>query len=40
MKPWKTIEEVITRANNTTYGLAGVVITNDMNLAEKCVREV
>lgn len=40
MKPWKTIDEVIERANNTTYGLAGVVITKDMNFAEKCVREV
>lgn len=28
-----TIEEVIERANNTTYGLAASVITNDINKA-------
>lgn len=30
---FKTIEEVIERANNTTYGLAAAVITNDINKA-------
>ncbi|XP_030650235.1 retinal dehydrogenase 2 isoform X1 [Chanos chanos] len=30
---FKTIEEVIERANNTTYGLAAAVFTNDINKA-------
>lgn len=30
---FKTIEEVIDRANNTEYGLAGAVFTNDINKA-------
>ena len=30
---FKTIEEVITRANDTTYGLAGYVMTRDINKA-------
>ena len=30
---FKTIEEVIERANNTEYGLAAAVFTNDVNKA-------
>lgn len=30
---FKTIEEVIERANNTDYGLAAAVFTNDINKA-------
>jgi acyl-CoA reductase-like NAD-dependent aldehyde dehydrogenase len=29
MEPWKTIEEVIERANDTKYGLAAYVFTED-----------
>ena len=31
MKPWKTLDEVIERANNTKYGLAAYVFSNDFN---------
>ncbi|KAL4432607.1 hypothetical protein ABPG74_004900 [Tetrahymena malaccensis] len=40
LKPWKTVEEVIERANNTKYGLAGVVITKNMSLSDKLIREI
>jgi len=40
LKPWKTIDEVIQRANNTKYGLAAVVITNDMATSEKMVKSI
>lgn len=40
LKPWKTLEEVIERVNNTTYGLAGVVITKNMAVSERLVREI
>ena len=30
---FKTIDEVIERANNTTYGLAGYVFTKDIDKA-------
>lgn len=35
-----TLEEVIERANNTTYGLAAAVITNDINKALQFSRAV
>lgn len=40
LKPWKTLDEVVARANNTRYGLAAVVLTNDMSVSEKLVREI
>ena len=30
---FKMVEEVIERANNTTYGLAAGIMTNDLNKA-------
>ena len=40
MKPFKTVAEVIERANDTTYGLGAGVWTKDMNKAEKFTREI
>lgn len=40
LKPWKTLDEAITRANNTRYGLAAVVLSKDMTVTEKCAREL
>ena len=37
---FKTVDEVIRRANDTTYGLAAGVITNDINKALKVVNSV
>jgi aldehyde dehydrogenase (NAD+) len=38
--PFKNIDEVIGRANNTHYGLAAAVWTNDLNKAHTFAREV
>jgi len=38
--PFKNIDEVIQRANNTYYGLAAAVWTNDLNKAHTFAREV
>jgi aldehyde dehydrogenase (NAD+) len=38
--PFKNIDEVIDRANNTFYGLAAAVWTNDLNKAHTFAREV
>jgi aldehyde dehydrogenase (NAD+) len=38
--PFKSIDEVIQRANNTYYGLAAAVWTNDLNKAHTFAREV
>jgi len=40
MKPFKTLEEAIERANNTTYGLAASVYTKNMNVAELFTRKI
>ena len=40
MKPFKTMEEALERANDTNYGLAGGIFTSNMNIAEKCTREL
>lgn len=40
LKPWKTFDEVIKRANNTRYGLAAYLITNHMGNIERYTREV
>jgi aldehyde dehydrogenase (NAD+) len=40
MKPFKTADEVLTRANDTTYGLAAGVFTANMNRAEYFVRNL
>jgi len=40
LKPWRTYDEVIERANNTRYGLAAVVITKDMNASDKLIRSL
>ncbi|RIA85492.1 aldehyde dehydrogenase [Glomus cerebriforme] len=40
LKPFNTIEEVIKRANNTKFGLAAGVWTNNYLKAEKVVREI
>ena len=37
---FKTVDEVIKRANDTTYGLAAGVITNDINKALKVISSV
>ena len=37
---FKTVDEVIRRANDTTYGLAAGVITNDINKALKVIGSV
>ena len=37
---FKTVDEVIKRANDTTYGLAAGVITNDINKALKVINSV
>ena len=37
---FKTVEEVIERANNTTYGLAAAVHTNNLKLANKVTNEL
>ncbi|XP_023750860.1 aldehyde dehydrogenase family 2 member C4 isoform X1 [Lactuca sativa] len=37
---FKTTEEVITRANATTYGLAAGIITNDLNIANRVSRSI
>lgn len=37
---FKTVEEVITRANNTAYGLAAAVHTKDINLANRLTNEL
>jgi len=39
LKPFKTVEEALTRANNTEYGLAAGVFTSNMNTKEIFVRE-
>lgn len=39
MKPFKTVEEAITRANNTPYGLASSVFSSDMNKIEMFTRQ-
>jgi aldehyde dehydrogenase (NAD+) len=38
--PFKSIDEVITRANNTTYGLAAAVWTRDIEKAHRYAKEV
>ncbi|KAF9914255.1 hypothetical protein BX616_008643 [Lobosporangium transversale] len=40
MKPFKTIEEALERANATPYGLASGVWTRDASKAERCVQEL
>lgn len=35
MTPWKSLDEVIKRANDTRYGLAGYLFSNDFNVQEK-----
>lgn len=40
LKPFKTVEEVIQRSNDTIYGLASGVFTKDMSKAEYFVRNV
>jgi acyl-CoA reductase-like NAD-dependent aldehyde dehydrogenase len=35
---FSTMDEVLDRANNTTYGLAAGVITKDINTAMMCVQ--
>ncbi|XP_020686744.1 aldehyde dehydrogenase family 2 member C4 [Dendrobium catenatum] len=37
---FKTIEEVIEKANNTIYGLAAGIITNDLNIANRVSRSI
>ena len=37
---FKTLTEVLERANNTTYGLAAAVYTNDINTAMTFVQGV
>lgn len=37
---YKTVEEVIRRANNTNVGLAAGVFTNDLNLAHKVITQL
>ncbi|CAK9150886.1 unnamed protein product [Ilex paraguariensis] len=37
---FKTIEEVITRANATKYGLAAGIVTNDLNIANTVSRSI
>ncbi|MFE5703572.1 aldehyde dehydrogenase family protein [Rhodococcus koreensis] len=38
--PFDTIDEVIARANDTTYGLAAGVWTNDLRIAQRMTREL
>ncbi|KAF2813900.1 aldehyde dehydrogenase [Mytilinidion resinicola] len=38
--PYKTVEEVVERANNTSLGLAAGVFTKDLNLAHKVVAQL
>lgn len=40
LKPWKTLDEAIKRANDTPYGLAAYIVTQNMGNVEKFVREV
>ncbi|EAR93884.1 NAD-dependent aldehyde dehydrogenase family protein (macronuclear) [Tetrahymena thermophila SB210] len=40
LKPWKTFDEVIKRANDTNYGLAAYAVTQNAGNVEKFVREV
>lgn len=40
LKAFKTVDEVIERANDTTYGLASAVFTSDMNKAEYFIRKL
>ncbi|PWA56209.1 aldehyde dehydrogenase 2C4 [Artemisia annua] len=37
---FKTVEEAITRANATTYGLAAGIVTNDLNIANRVSRSI
>ncbi|XP_010926057.1 aldehyde dehydrogenase family 2 member C4 [Elaeis guineensis] len=37
---FKTIEEAIERANNTRYGLAAGIVTNDLNIANRVSRSI
>ena len=40
MKPFKTLDEALERANDTTYGLACGLFTSDMNTAEYFIRNI
>ncbi|KAG0368888.1 aldehyde dehydrogenase domain-containing protein [Gamsiella multidivaricata] len=40
MKPFKTIEEALERANATPYGLASGVWTKDLSKSEQCIQEL
>lgn len=40
LKPWKTLDEVIKRANDTKYGLAAYIVTNNFGTVEKFTRQV
>lgn len=40
LTPFKTVDEVIERANNTSYGLWSSVFSENINTIEKCVREL
>ena len=40
MKPWKTLDEVISRANDSKYGLAAYVFSNDINVLEKLTQNL
>ena len=37
---FSTLGEVIDRANNTAYGLAAGILTNDINRAIKCAEGI
>jgi acyl-CoA reductase-like NAD-dependent aldehyde dehydrogenase len=37
---FKTVDEVIARANDTAYGLAAAIHTNDMKLATRVINEL
>lgn len=38
--PFNNIDEAIQLANDTNYGLAAIVYTNNMNIAKRCAQEI
>jgi len=40
MTPWKTLDEVIERANSSKFGLAAYVFSQDFNKQEKLVQNL